>query len=305
MANAHSWSGCIGRLALAVAAFALLAAAACGGGDDSKATSSPATSTAPASATVSPSPVADQGPLEALHSGLDALNRGDVDGAFAYLSKEARQQVSLATARTVINGLRTSGLDLSVTIDKVRAQAVTGDTAEIELSLIVKIGENSVPLDDSASLVREDGQWRISDHFLQTALAAVGLAKPLTAGPRELDADGCAKGDPMNGVYAAARLKILDSCITVVGTVRDDIEHAQDGDITFGLYLSGDDLRLLNEVNKSNYDGALHIEIVPLDQERLKEPKPGDRIRVTGPWVTDTVHGHNEIHPAFVIEPAP
>ena len=284
-------------LALAATALALLAAAC--GGDDSKATSS-ATATAS-----SPAPAVDEAPLKAVREGLDALNRGEIDTAFTYLSQEARKEISLDTAKAVLNGLRTAGLPLSVSIDRVGEQKVAGDSAEIELSLTVKIGETTVPVEDEAILVRENGAWKISDHFLQTALAAVGLAEPLAAGPRELDADGCAIGDPMDGVYAALRLKILDPCISVVGTVRDDINHALDGDITFGLYLEGDDLRLVNDVNKSNYDGALHIEIVPLDQERVAEPKPGDRIRVTGPWVTDLPHGHNEIHPALVIEPAP
>ena len=106
----------------------------------------------------------------------------------------------------------------------------------------------------------------------------------------------------MEGVYAPRRLQVLDPCLTVEGTVRDDIQKAEDGDITFGLYLSEADQRLINDVNRANYDSALHIEIVPEDQPLVLPPKPGDKIRITGPWVTDTAHGHNEIHPAFKIE---
>ena len=114
-----------------------------------------------------------------------------------------------------------------------------------------------------------------------------------------------APGDPLSGVYAPSRLKILDPCLTVEGTVRDDVEKAEDGDITFGLYLNNDDKRLVNEVNQQNSDGALHIEIVPVDQATVSAPQPGQRVRITGPWVTDLVHGHNEIHPAFRIELLP
>jgi hypothetical protein len=39
------------------------------------------------------------------------------------------------------------------------------------------------------------------------------------------------------------------------------------------------------------------MEIVPLDLPNVRAPRVGERIRVRGPWVLDSVHGHNEIHP--------
>jgi len=288
------------RPLLAIISLLALLAAACGGGNEAQPSSS--TASPSPSPSLSSSPVAESEPLKVVRSALEALSRGDVDSAYANLSKDARQTVGLAQVRAIVNALKSAGTPLSVTIERVGEQAVTGNMAEIEFTLGVQIGQTSVPVDDVASLVREDGQWRIADHFLQTALGAVGLVKP-TPGQRQLDADGCAAADPLLGVYAPARLKVLDPCVTVTGTVRDDITHASDGDITFGLEVSGDDRRLLNEGNIKNQGGTLHIEIVPLDQGRVPAPKPGDRVRVTGPWVTDTVHGHNEIHPAFLIEP--
>src|SRR3990172_5028202 len=92
-------------LAAAALALALVAAAACGGGDDSKASS--------------PAPAVDEAPLKAVREGLDALNRGEIDTAFTYLSQEARKEISLDTAKAVLNGLRTAGLPLSVSIDRV------------------------------------------------------------------------------------------------------------------------------------------------------------------------------------------
>ena len=297
MYSSHSLGGRV-LLAATISLIVVFIAGACGGGSDNEASPNGSGATASASP-------ADQAPLDVVRATLDELNRGDVDAGYANLSSEARKEVSLEDVRRVINGLRSAGVSLTVTIDRVGNQEIAGDFAEIDLTLSVQLGETKVPVDDTSSLVREDGAWKISDHFIQTALTAVGLATPLSQGPRRLDDNGCATGDPMQGVYAPSRLKILDPCLTVTGTVRNDIVNAQDGDITFGLYLSdADKQRLVNDVNIANYDGALHIEIVPQDQARVATPKPGDRVTVTGPWVTDLAHGHNEIHPAFKIEPA-
>ncbi len=299
MTGAGAARGAAGWVVLVAAAVAILAAVGCGGGGGE--TKTPAATTG--SATIAPSGAGGE-PIDVVRATLDAINRGDVDAAYAYLSTDARKDVSLDEARRVINGLRNAGVVLSVTVVSAGEPTINGDHAEMEVSLTVRIGESNVPVDDEATLIRENGQWKVADHFLQTALAAVGLSKPLAEGPRKFGPDGCAQGDPLEGVYAPARLKILDPCITVTGTVRDDIEHALDGDITFGLILSPEDRRLANSVNDQNYGGALHLEIVPMDQERIATPKPGDKITVKGPWVTDLVHGHNEIHPVFSIEPA-
>lgn len=295
---------------LALGLFAsVLSIVACGGGDSSPPSSSAsaAVTTATGAAGTSAGTVAPaaEEPLNVVRATLDALNRGDVDTAYANLSTDAQKSLNLTQVRLVVAGLKAANVDLSLTIESVGEATVANDAAEIEMTVMVKLGQTSIPVEDAASLVKDKGQWKIADHFLQTALAAVGLAQPPAAGERQLDAKGCAIGDPMLGVYAPVRLKVLDPCVTVTGVVRDDIQHAQDGDITFGLLLSGDDTRLVNDVNVQNYGGALHIEIVPMDQQRVQAPHPGDRITVTGPWVTDTVHGHNEIHPALRIEPAP
>ena len=294
-------------LVVAGVAFVL---AACGEGGDKATPTQSASPVATAGGTVEPSVGPSASPpsgeaavaLQVVRATLDKINAGDVDGAYANLSTDARKDVSLPDAKRIIGGLHTAGVGLTVTIDKVGTATVNGDVAEIELTVRVKVGEVNVPVQDAASLVKENGQWKLADHFLQAALTAVGLFRP-KAGVRALDAKGCATGDPMEGVYAPARLKILDSCITVKGVVANDIDHGLDGDgdITFGLILSDADKRLINHFNVTNHAGNLHIEIVPFDQRRVHAPQPGDTITVTGPWVTDLVHGHNEIHPAFVI----
>jgi len=55
--------------------------------------------------------------------------------------------------------------------------------------------------------------------------------------------------------------------------------------------------------------GNLVVEIIPQDRSRVAVPEEGARIEVVGPWVEDTTHGWNEIHPAWwvsagAIEPA-
>ena len=284
------------RILLACCATLALAAAACGGDGDDNQTPSPTTVPARTSDT------AGLEPLDVVRVTLDDINRSDIDAAYPNFSAQARKDVSLDEARRLLQGLQASGNKLSITIAQVGEQSVTGDTAEIELTLEVTLNSTKIPIEDAAILVREEGQWKIADHFLQTALSVLGLRSPAPLGPRALDENGCATGDPMEGVYAPKRLQILDPCLTVEGTVRDDINKAEDGDITFGLYLSDEDQRLINDVNRANYDGALHIEIVPEDQALVLPPKPGDKVRITGPWVTDLAHGHNEIHPAFKIE---
>ena len=300
------------RLLLACACLALAGLAACSSSDNSNSSGSPsagasraASTSASASPAGSSTPLVETEPLKVVRATLEEINNNDLDTAYSNLSQEARKEVSLDDAKRVLDGLKTSGITFSVDIDKVSDQAINGDFAEIGLTLRVHLGETNIPVEDASSLVREDGAWKISDHFLQTALAAVGLAKPIGQGPRVLDSRGCAVGDPMEGVYAPKRLQVLDPCITVTGTVRNDITNAEDGDITFGLYLSDADKRLINDVNVSNYDSALHIEIVPEDQALVATPQPGQKVRITGPWVTDLAHGHNEIHPAFKIEVLP
>lgn len=283
-------------LLLASCATLALLAAACGGDGGDNQTPSPTTAPARTSDT------AGLEPIDVVRVTLDDINRGDIDAAYPNFSAQARSTVSLDDARRVIKGLQAAGVQFSIAISNVGQQSITGDTAEIELTLDITLSGTKVPIDDAAILVREEGQWKIADHFLQTALTLVGLASPAPIGPRALAENGCAQGDPLEGVYAPRRLQVLDPCLTVEGTVRDDVQKAEDGDITFGLYLSEADQRLINDVNRANYDGALHIEIVPEDQARVPPPKPGDKIRVTGPWVTDLAHGHNEIHPAYKIE---
>ena len=56
--------------------------------------------------------------------------------------------------------------------------------------------------------------------------------------------------------------------------------------------------RLLSDGN-DRVGGDLVVEIIPQDRSRVAVPEEGQRVEVVGPWVDDTQHGWNEIHPAW------
>ncbi len=283
-------------LGLSVLLLALFVAASCGGGSGGGAATGGSSPGGPA-ATSTP---ADD-PLTAFESLLNAINSRDAAAVWNGLSTEARASLSQADAGQFVQQLADN--DGTVTVQSAGDETVTGDQAQLQLTLLVHYQGKDYPLKDVAYLVREDGEWRLSDHFLQTALTAVGRGTPPMA-PRVYGPDGCVQGDVLAGVYLPSRLQVLDPCRTVEGTVVAVELPAQgegDGDISFDVQVSGADVNLLNEYNLRNTNGGLHMEIVPADQGRLAAPKVGDRIRVQGPWVTDLVHGHNEIHPVWAL----
>ena len=118
---------------------------------------------------------------------------------------------------------------------------------------------------------------------------------------RALDQYGCPTGDPLQGVYAELRLTVLRRCVTATGVVRD-VHRAEDGDAVWNLELDAGQEWLVNEVNDAKFGGRLHVEVVPMDQNRVPIPRDGERATVTGVWVLDHSHGgHLEIHPAVAI----
>jgi hypothetical protein len=283
-------------LAAALACIAIVAAVACG-------SSGGAAKSTPSSA---PASTAD-GPVESFKLLLDALNARDAAGVYARLSSEARKDLSSEGVSALVVKLVGGDPDFRISIDRAGEPVVSGAQAQFDLTLDVHYQGKQFPLTDVAFMQLEDGQWRLADHFLQTALAAAGGGPP-PAKPRVFRADGCVEGDVLGGVYLPSRLKVLDPCVTIEATVREverPSESESDGDLSFNVELSAGDQRLLNDVNRTNMHGWLHLEIVSLDRATLPAPVEGQRIRVTGPWVLDTVHGHNEIHPVWALTVLP
>jgi len=110
----------------------------------------------------------------------------------------------------------------------------------------------------------------------------------------------CRSGSTLVGVYHPERLKVKNRCRVAVGTVEKVKPERYDGDIHIELRLDRGQEGLLSEGN-SRVGGTLILEIIPWDRSRVLVPEVGQRVEVVGPWVDDTAHGWNEIHPAWWI----
>ena len=110
----------------------------------------------------------------------------------------------------------------------------------------------------------------------------------------------CRSGSPLVGVYHPQRLKVKGRCRIAVGTVERVKEELYDGDLHIELRLDPGQEGLLSSGN-ARVGGNLIVEIIPWDRSRVAVPEVGQRIQVVGPWVDDTAHGWNEIHPAWWI----
>ena len=282
-----------GFIALLVLCLAL--AGACGGSEAGPAAEE---------AAVAPETGQAEDPLDGFNALLQALNNRDAEGVWSRLSTDAQAAMAREEVVQMVADLTSSDPGFRVTLQSVNNRAQAGDKAQLGLTLNIAYQGQDLPLTDVAFLVLEDGEWRLSDHFLQTALTAAGLGAPPME-PRVFRADGCVEGDVLAGVYVPSRLRILDPCVTVEGIVREVYPPERgegDGDLSFNVEVFGDDLHLINDGNRENMNGWLHMEIVPGDQATVPAPEVGQRIRVRGPWVLDSVHGHNEVHPVWSLE---
>ena len=108
----------------------------------------------------------------------------------------------------------------------------------------------------------------------------------------------CRGGNPLAGVYHPQRLNVKSRCRVVVGTVGKVKFEEYDGDVHIDLRLDAGYEGLLDDGNE-RVGGYLVVEVIPQDRSRVALPAEGARIQVVGPWVEDTQHGWNEIHPAW------
>jgi hypothetical protein len=147
-----------------------------------------------------------------------------------------------------------------------------------------------------------------------------------------LSAGQCKWGPPLAGVYLPGRLRVVDRCRTVSGTV-DCLKVEPDGDVHLRLRLDPQFAGLLKPANSlqtcgDHLEPHLVVEIVPQHPEGVlfrgnnadtggfigpPTPAAGDHITVTGPYVIDTNALHRvlyqgqaaenwaEIHPAWAI----
>jgi len=130
--------------------------------------------------------------------------------------------------------------------------------------------------------------------------------------PVALGRSGC---DPSlwDHVYDKDRLKIIEPCTAVEGRVMS-MHRNGDGDLHIGL--DPQDPSVLNLVNVTHAKRLLIVEVIcdhpPTDASarsacgdlhpQVIAPRAGERIRVTGAYVTDRDNGWNEVHPVTRIE---
>jgi hypothetical protein len=117
-------------------------------------------------------------------------------------------------------------------------------------------------------------------------------------------------------VYNPNRLQIVDSCITITGTI-DSIRAEKDGDLHIRLSVDSQYSHLINQANKDNQFGDLVLEPICVRKvtqasaiaacenfiQAIEIPPVRTHVKVTGSYVLD--HEHNdwaEIHPISSIE---
>ena len=128
----------------------------------------------------------------------------------------------------------------------------------------------------------------------------------------------CKHGDIMAHVYNSWRLKVINSCMLVSGTV-DTVRPERDGDYHINIILDNPYQRLLDGRNYSGEHGDLVVEAVcehsvtQIDaitacegyHNSIRKPEVGSHVYVVGPYVLDKDHGWMEIHPAWYIGTSP
>jgi hypothetical protein len=129
--------------------------------------------------------------------------------------------------------------------------------------------------------------------FLLCCAAACSLRRQVTpASPY------CRGGNPLAGVYHPQRLRVKSRCRVAIGTVSKVSFEEYDGDVHIDVRPDPAYENLLGDGN-SRVGGNLIVEIIPQDRQRVAVPQPGARVEVVGPWIDDTQHGWNEIHPTW------
>jgi hypothetical protein len=122
----------------------------------------------------------------------------------------------------------------------------------------------------------------------------------------------CHAGAAEAGVYQPDRLQVLDACAHAEGVVLAVVPEP-DGDYHVWIDVGSKYGHLLNGEDHFQGRPALLAEITPdcplstnppnalaasrCARSEIPIPKQGERIAIDGPWVLDTNHGWNEIHP--------
>jgi hypothetical protein len=110
-----------------------------------------------------------------------------------------------------------------------------------------------------------------------------------------------AAGHALDGVYHPSRLTVLSACKHATGRVAI-VRHEQDGDLHIDVALDPAYRGLLAPANNTRQHGDLVVEFMARDGGHLPQPSVGDRISLTGAWVSDGQHGDwHELHPVWAV----
>jgi hypothetical protein len=111
------------------------------------------------------------------------------------------------------------------------------------------------------------------------------------------------------GVWGPQRLRVLDTCVTVTGTIVGLLPQkgpATDNDYIIEIKVDPQYQYILSIGSYWFKNGYLHVEIIPKDQPKVLSNlnlEIGMRVKITGVWVLDTDHGWwSELHPVWKIE---
>ena len=111
-----------------------------------------------------------------LHTILDRLNNNDIQGFYNSLSADRRQSITVQEIQHALDNVRQLlGVVPKLQIQEITAKRVTGDDAEVDATLNLALPSGNIPVTDTATLKWEDGSWHLADHFLDQALAALGV----------------------------------------------------------------------------------------------------------------------------------
>jgi hypothetical protein len=152
-------------LAVAIALLGVVAIAwGCGGGSDA------VVSTSATAGSIHPDPEPD------LRAIVDKLNSGDVQSFYNGLSADRRATTTAQDVQKALDNVRKLvGAYPKLEIAEITAKRMNGDDAEVDATLNVVVPSGNIPVTDTAILKWEDGSWHLADHFLDQALAVLGL----------------------------------------------------------------------------------------------------------------------------------
>jgi hypothetical protein len=119
-------------------------------------------------------------------------------------------------------------------------------------------------------------------------------------------------------VYNKEWLRLKKDCLTVKGTIYT-AKHEEDGNVNIRISLDEGQEHLVNDKNRSEQFGCLlavpicvgsvtypdAIDACEGFVNKIKIPKNGTHVRVTGTYVLNFQHGWYEIHPVSSIEIIP